>query len=337
MLATALEAIIATAMPRGNIFYFKENWQVAFQAVPAAPAQPMAMGLLPLRFAPLQGFGLAVEPSRAITAAMGILDLPYDRFLAAVRQALDGRATPARSVCPAPDASAVIFLLGRSPAGEPLVIFNKRSACVRQPGDLCFPGGSISPRLDPFVARILRWLPLPGWRHLQRANGGLALLLATGLREAFEEMGLNPLRLSYLGLLPTQRLVMFQRDIHPLVCGLNGQQRFSPNWEVAKVVCLPLRTLLDPRGYARYHLCIAAPGDATCAAATLQMLCFCIGHGPEREVLWGATFRMVLAFLDLLFGFTPPALDALPVVYGRLDETYMGRPAGLPLSGEPRQ
>lgn len=294
-------------------------------------------GPIAVAFCRSVGFWACGRAAACYKPAMNILDLPYDGFLTAVRQALDGRAGPNPMPCPAPDASAVIFLLGRSPAGEPLVIFNKRSACVRQPGDLCFPGGSIAPRLDPLIARILRGLPLPGWRRLPRGNPGLALLLATGLRESFEEMRLNPLRVAYLGILPTQRLVMFQRDIYPLVCGLNGRQRFFPNWEVEKVVAIPLRCLLDQGGYARYHLDIAAPGQSASAAAPLQMLCFRIGQGPEREVLWGATFRMVLAFLDIVFGFTPPDLDVLPVVYGRLDEAYLGWPAGPPASGDTRR
>ena len=53
-----------------------------------------------------------------------------------------------------PRASAVLFLLGRRRSRDygddtgPFLFLNKRSARVKQPGDLCCPGGSIAPRLD---------------------------------------------------------------------------------------------------------------------------------------------------------------------------------------------
>ena len=51
------------------------------------------------------------------------------------------------------NASAVMFLLGLMPGSngqppEPSLILNKRSQAVNQAGDLCCPGGGISPNLD---------------------------------------------------------------------------------------------------------------------------------------------------------------------------------------------
>ena len=101
--------------------------------------------------------------------------------------------------------SAVLLLLG--PQGgqtgrEPCLILNKRSAKVRQPGDICCPGGGITPVLDVFLSKLLalpglplgRWTYWPRWQGKRALNGGaMPLLLATGLREGFEEMRLNPL------------------------------------------------------------------------------------------------------------------------------------------------
>jgi 8-oxo-dGTP pyrophosphatase MutT (NUDIX family) len=257
---------------------------------------------------------------------MDILNQPGDVFPARIRQALDGRATLPRCFWASPDASAVLFLLARSPAGEPVVILNKRSRQVRQPGDLCFPGGSIAPGRDGLIAKILTLPHMPTARFAKHRGRGLSLLLATGLRESFEEMRLNPFNVAYLGLLPTQRLVMFQRDIHPLVCWVSGQRRFFPNWEVEKVIFVPLKNLLEPEGYARYHLEMVSGSDPSLSPEPLQVLCFRIGDAGAQEFLWGATFRIILTFLDIVFGFTPPDPGALPVVFGRLDETYMGRP-----------
>ena len=107
-------------------------------------------------------------------------------------------------------ASAVLFLLGRQPGKtnhpeEICLILNKRSANVRQAGDLCCPGGRVSPRLDTGLAKLLnlpllplaRWPYWPGWRQRRSHDvRWLRLLLATGLRESVEEMRLNPFGLN---------------------------------------------------------------------------------------------------------------------------------------------
>ena len=67
------------------------------------------------------------------------------------------------------DASAVLFLLGMSPlqnglAPEPCLILNKRSARVKQAGDLCCPGGGVQPGLDGLLARSMTLPGMPIWR-----------------------------------------------------------------------------------------------------------------------------------------------------------------------------
>lgn len=227
-------------------------------------------------------------------------------------------------------ASAVLFLLGHLPEKDlPIgLILNKRSDQVRQPGDLCCPGGSIAPRMDVILAKLLRGplSPLTRWEHWSawRRQGGrpaflLSLLLATGLRESFEEMRLNPLMVDFLGPLPPQRLAMFQRTIYPLVCWVRGPKRFRLNWEVQKIVCLPLRRLLDPSGYGRLRLEI---GDPQSGKEIREFPCFVHRdrHGTER--LWGATFRITMVFLQRVFDFNPPPLRNLPLHEGALAKDY---------------
>lgn len=224
-------------------------------------------------------------------------------------------------------ASAVLFLLGRLPGGDrsPGVILNKRSAKVRQPGDLCCPGGSIAPRRDTLGARLLRtpFSPLtrwPGWRRQGRRQAfSLSLLMATGLRESFEEMRLNPLKVEFLGPLPPQRLVMFRRTIYPLVCWVHGPHRFRPNWEVEKIVFLPLRRLLDSSGYGRLRLEIPGPNAGVEIG---EFPCFVHRQAAETERLWGATFRITMVFLERVFGFQPPSLRHLPLFEATLAEEY---------------
>jgi len=236
-------------------------------------------------------------------------------------------------------ASSVLLLLGRHcgkgrKTGEPCVVFNKRSDRVPQPGDLCFPGGSMDLRLDACLARLLtlpgfplaRWPYWQGWRRIRPGEARrLSLLLATALREGFEEMRLNPLGIRMLGPLPAQNLQMFERVIYPMVGWIRRQTRFFPNWEVARVVYVPLGHLLTPELYARYRLRFET-GEASRdgeEAEIREFPCFVHEGRQGTEMLWGATYRIVTVFLECVFGFRPPALEDLPVVHGTLGPDYL--------------
>lgn len=233
-----------------------------------------------------------------------------------------------------PSVSAVLFLLapGCSETDEgPCLVLNKRSRRVRQPGDLCCPGGSVFPRLDRLLAGLLavpgsplsRWPYWSQWkkRHPARARA-LSLLLATALRESMEEMRLNPLPVHFLGPLPPRSLSMFRRQIFPLAAWVPRQRRFLPNWEVERIVSIPLRHLLDPGRYARYRIRFAPGMRSGPGADVLDFPCFVHESGDNREILWGATFRIVKAFLERVFQFSPPNTTALPVISGHLDRRY---------------
>ncbi|MFC1489096.1 hypothetical protein ACFL6B_04525 [Thermodesulfobacteriota bacterium] len=247
-----------------------------------------------------------------------------------------GRVFP-KNLANSSSTSAVLFLLGRrfewnrfSP--EPCLILNRRSIKVKQPGDLCCPGGSIIPRLDSNLAKIL-YLPLsplarwPYW-HLWRQNRRqemkwLALLFATGLRESFEEMRLNPLGVKFLGTLPSEQLIMFRRTIYPMVCWIPRQKRFYPNWEVESIIYIPIKNLLDSSNYARYRLRIETPREKEKNPNVTDYPCFVHEHQKGSEVLWGATFRITMTFLETVFGFKAPDIQSLSPVHGTLDENYL--------------
>lgn len=230
--------------------------------------------------------------------------------------------------------SSVLFLMGpncsdRKAESSPCVIFNKRSAKVKQAGDLCFPGGRVSPRLDFFLSALLSWpfSPLRRWAYWPRwqrkgaeESRRLGLLLATSLRESVEEMRLNPLGVTFLGPMPSQDLRLFQRVIYPMVVWVKRQRRFFPNWEVEKIVRVPLRKLLDPDAYALYRIRFQ---DQRRGMFVQDFPCFRHENGTEKEILWGVTYRIVMAFLTLVFGFEPPAQESLPVIQGSMDENYL--------------
>jgi len=116
---------------------------------------------------------------------------------------------------------------------------------------------------------------------------------------------------------------MFKRAIYPVVGWINCQKRFYPNWEVAEVVRIPLRSLLAPENYARYRLRFES-GEKTAALPEIDDYpCFCHPNKGRTEILWGATYRIVTAFMESVFGFKPPVDADLPVVNGVLGRRYV--------------
>jgi len=233
-------------------------------------------------------------------------------------------------------AAAVLCLLGlsRSKTGnrpQPTFVFNKRSPRVRQAGDLCFPGGGMMPRIDFYISCFLRlpFSPLTRWRYWnwwrkQRTldSRRLSLLLSAGLRESLEEMRLNPLGVRFLGPMPCQRLRMFEREIYPMAVWINRQKRFFPNWEVERIVTVPIHSFLEPAHYARCRINFSADPNRA-GRATDVFPCYCFSGRSEPEILWGATYRIVMNFLELVFDFRPPPPDSLPLIDKRLGEEYI--------------
>ncbi len=231
--------------------------------------------------------------------------------------------------------SAVLLLL--SPGfhyrqKSPCLILNKRSQRVKQPGDICCPGGSVSPLFDAGLAGLMA-LPGSSVKDWRRRTGGnpahpawfkaLRILFAAGLRESFEEMRLNPFGVQLLGPLPPQQLVMFRRIIYPIAAWVPRQRRFRTNWEVEKIVSIPLTDLLSSGRYAAYRPHIASRLVKKFRRTTQDYPCFVFYDGRQREILWGATYRIIARFLDIVFDFRPPDMSTLPVIHGKLDAAYL--------------
>jgi len=274
----------------------------------------------------MSGLELLKNPDALVEYTGRVLFDRYqtDRFLTAADQDLS-------------TASAVLFILGKhgvdpsSPDGPDLIL-NKRSPRVRQSGDLCFPGGSITPRLDVFLSKLaaMPLSPLTRWPHWTRWRRGnpravrlLSLFLATALRESFEEMRLNPLRVRFLGPLPPQRLVLFKRVIYPMVVWMHGNARFRPNWEVERIIRIPLKDLLDPQLYATCRLQMDSAAPAQPRHTSGDYPCFQCRMPAHTELLWGATYRITMTFMEYVFGFRPPGESDRQVIEGTLDPDYL--------------
>ncbi len=239
--------------------------------------------------------------------------------------------------------SSVLLLLGEhifyeGGIPESCIILNKRSKDVKQPGDLCCPGGAVE-KFDPHFARFLslpgstlsKW---PCWKKLKQEKPEhaefLSLLLTAGLREGWEEMRLNPFGIKFLGPLPSQCLILFRRVIHPMVAWVSRQKQFTPSWEVERIVYLPFRALLNPFNYALYRLYVPPHLEWRFRGTDVQFPCFVYSHEGRAEILWGVTFRIVTLLVELIFGFRPPDSHTLPLVPAIIGEEYVnGRAKNL--------
>lgn len=211
-------------------------------------------------------------------------------------------------------AAAILLPLVYSADGQGFTLsLIKRSSSVPQGGDISCPGGIVEPRRDHAAGRVLSWLfPLfchPGAvPHVKRRGllffRNLSLLLAGGLRESREEVGLHPLRVSLLGTLPCYSLLMFTRTMFPLVGWVRGNPSFRTNWEVEKIVPVPLESLFREENYG---LCLVESRMTLPAhpeKRNWEFPCFlCGGKEGEEDILWGATFYVVMSFLNIVFGF----------------------------------
>ncbi len=234
------------------------------------------------------------------------------------------------------DQSAVLVPIGprcdnsEEPA-DLCLILNKRSKNVRQAGDLCCPGGGVSPGLDRFLAKLLKFpfSPLTRWTFWSKCKKqmpgqahNLSILFATSLRESFEEMRINPFSVRFLGTLHPQRLAIQNRFIFPMVGWIPRQTRFFHNWEVEKIVYIPFRHLLNPENHAMFRLRLAGNAAASknelppCHPGYLHQ------SDGESDLLWGATYRIVTDFLAVIFDFKPPRPKSPALIDWELDKHY---------------
>jgi 8-oxo-dGTP pyrophosphatase MutT (NUDIX family) len=133
---------------------------------------------------------------------------------------------------PTPDsggrASAVLVLLGEDPATGPDVLILQRAATLRtHAGQPAFPGGAADPS-DADAA-------------------------ATALREANEEVGLDPASVEVIRLLPTLWIPVSDFLVTPVLAWWRTPHEVHPAdpAEVERVARLPVRELVDPANRLR--------------------------------------------------------------------------------------
>jgi 8-oxo-dGTP pyrophosphatase MutT (NUDIX family) len=184
----------------------------------------------------------------------------------------------------------------------------KRSSKVKQGGDIGCPGGLLQPRQDNMLSSFLKTGMLPALRgriarSIQNVDSDTAtlirLFLTTALREAWEEIGLNPLNTKFLGALPSFPLNMFARTIFPVVCMTRRKFTYRLNFEVDKILEIPLSFFFESGNYAMLN--IKTSSGENQEFFQYQTPCVVIPDQRGKEdILWGATFKIIQNFLSII-------------------------------------
>ncbi len=176
--------------------------------------------------------------------------------------ALEGQLPHARK--------AAVLLTFFEQDGEPFLAFIRRASTLRSHGgEIAFPGGGIDPTdSSPVMA---------------------------ALREAQEEIGLDPARVEVLGVLSPVFTVVSNYLIFPVVAFLPqglGEVQLQVS-EVTELILAPLRSLADP----------TIVHTETWIRGETARLVYFYDYGPYQ--IWGATGRILHLFLKALDIVTP--------------------------------
>jgi 8-oxo-dGTP pyrophosphatase MutT (NUDIX family) len=161
-----------------------------------------------------------------------------------------------------PRLGGVLVLLYPNEKTTYLVLTRRRDDLNDHAGQISFPGG-------------------------RRENG--ESLLRTALREAHEEVGVDPASLTILGELSPLYIPPTDYEVHPFVAWHEGQPRFKRQiTEVAEILEVPLASLLDP---SNQH---EEPWEIR--GFKVEVPFYLVG----AHKVWGATAMMLSEFLERL-------------------------------------
>ena len=193
----------------------------------------------------------------------------------------------------------------------------KRSSKVSQPGDLSCPGGMLNRMIDPLLRPIITGRIFPvlkgrsrdfAQRRDQDTFRLLTLFLTNAIRETWQEMNLCPCKIQCLGPLPAYSLHLFKKTIFPLVGFVDEEWTFRPNAEVERLVEIPLNTFFQEDNYGCYDIELSdSLSHNSKALQKFPCLIYRDNHGRE-DILWGATFFIIMNFLKIVFDLKIPEL-----------------------------
>ncbi|MCU1400987.1 MAG: putative hydrolase, partial [Acidimicrobiales bacterium] len=168
--------------------------------------------------------------------------------------------------------SAVLIALVDGPRGVEVLLTKRSKALRNHSGEISFPGGRIDPGETP---------------------------VETALREAREEVGLDPQLVTVRGQLSNLSTVVSRSYIVPIVGVLTEHPTLAPHEpEVARILWVPLAELVRPQTF-REEWWGTPPLHRRMTFFEL-----------DDETVWGATAHMLRELLSLLY--SPPAALTAP-------------------------
>jgi len=193
---------------------------------------------------------------------------------------------------------------------EPVFIMIKRSSLVTQSGDISCPGGMLNPFFDSLTGFLCTsgFPPLFKGEALNYARGrdartfrAIRLFLANAARESWEEIGLSPFNVSFLGALPTYSLRLLRRTIFPVVGLIKHPWQYRSNSEVEKIIEIPVNAFFNLHNHGRFYI---QSEDSWYKNEEFPPYFPCLILKQEdgtEEILWGATFNIIADFLSVIF------------------------------------
>lgn len=166
--------------------------------------------------------------------------------------------------------SAVLVLLADDDDGDAGVLLTRRSAALRNhSGEISFPGGRLDPGETPEEA---------------------------ALREAAEEVGLDPALVDVVGELDHLATVVSRSHIVPIIARTRSQLPLRPtSSEVERVLWVPLVELVRVDTYRAERWTLPwGPAQGRPSARTLHFF------ELDDETVWGATAHILIDLLHRL-------------------------------------
>lgn len=103
---------------------------------------------------------------------------------------------------------------------------------------------------------------------------------------------------------------------------MKEKARLKPNWEVEKILRIPLGALFSIDKHAKYRLRVKEEFKELFDGDCIDNECYIHKEeGEPDEILWGATYKITMSFLKEVFGFEMPDEDNRPVIQGDLYPT----------------
>jgi 8-oxo-dGTP pyrophosphatase MutT (NUDIX family) len=226
--------------------------------------------------------------------------------------------------------AGVVLLLHYQNSGYTFQLI-KRSQSVAQAGDISCPGGMLEPRTDAMLSHILfktEMIRTVDGRSLNDFPGKdkqtaslIRLFLMNALRESWEEIGLDPLNVFFLGALPTYSLTFFSRTIFPLVSLVREPFDYRLSAEVEKVMEIPVDYFFQSSFYAELE--IESGSENSDPRYNMKFPCLVVNDEVGHEdILWGATFNIIVNFLQTITGNPVPPSPPSRIVKKMLSPHY---------------